>query len=554
MSTKQNMPVNLVNMRGSELLASDSREVYRQKMARIMLDSMVQFVGLLDASGTVLEVNQAALDALGIKFSDVEGKPFWTTFWWQVSEEVNATLRESILRASKGECVRWDVEIYGRAGGKQTIIIDASLTPVKDEQGNIVFITFEGRDITEKKANELEIARWREQAAQLASLKEKELVVNNERKLAQEASQRLSAIVASSDDAIVSKDLRGVVTSWNASAEKMFGFSAEEMIGEPITKIIPPELHADETRILSTIARGERIEHFETVRVTKYGERVEVSLTVSPLKDETGKIVGAAKIARDITQRKKAENALHTAERLASVGRLAATIAHEINNPLEALTNLVYLARHAENQEDAQRYLVGAEEELERVSHLTRQTLGFYRETKTASKVRIGSLVTPLLTVFGSRTRNKGVEISAEVDDDPEINAVPGEIRQLVANLVGNSIDAVNGGGRIRVRVSAAKRRGATPAEGVRITVADNGSGISRELRAQLFEPFFTTKKEVGTGLGLWVCKSIVEKHRGVIRVKSSTRPGKSWTVFSVFLPLDADEPLASEDAIRRAV
>jgi PAS domain S-box-containing protein len=162
---------NLVDVRGTQLLASDTRELYRQKLARITLDSMVQFVGLLDAQGTVLEINQVALDAVGIKLSDVEGKPFWTTFWWQVSQEINATLRESILRASHGEFVRWDAEIYGRFGGKETIIIDASLMPVKDEQGNVVFITAEGRDITEKKAHERELARQREELAKLDELK-----------------------------------------------------------------------------------------------------------------------------------------------------------------------------------------------------------------------------------------------------------------------------------------------------------------------------------------------------------------------------------------------
>jgi PAS domain S-box-containing protein len=132
---------------------------------------MVQFVGLLDAHGTVLEINQVALDAVGIKLSDVEGQPFWTTFWWQVSDEINATLRESILRASRGEFVRWDTEIYGRFGGKETIVIDASLMPVKDEQGKVVFIVAEGRDITEKKAHERELARQREELAQLDKLK-----------------------------------------------------------------------------------------------------------------------------------------------------------------------------------------------------------------------------------------------------------------------------------------------------------------------------------------------------------------------------------------------
>jgi PAS domain S-box-containing protein len=171
MATDPLIPINLVNVRGTELLTGDTREQYRRKLARITLDSMVQFVGLLDARGTVLEINAVALDAVGVQLSDVEGKPFWTTFWWQVSDQINATLRQSIERAAQGEFVRWDTEIYGRAGGKETIIIDASLMPVRDERGNVVFITAEGRDITEKKAYEREIARQREELAELDKLK-----------------------------------------------------------------------------------------------------------------------------------------------------------------------------------------------------------------------------------------------------------------------------------------------------------------------------------------------------------------------------------------------
>jgi PAS domain S-box-containing protein len=155
------MPENskgAVVVRGTEILPTDSPRLRRQKLARITLDSMVQFVGLLDAQGTVLEINQVALDAVGVKLSEVEGKPFWTTFWWQVSEEINATLRESIARAAQGEFVRWDTSIYGRAGGRETIVIDASLCPVVDDDGNVVFICAEGRDITQKKAHEREIA------------------------------------------------------------------------------------------------------------------------------------------------------------------------------------------------------------------------------------------------------------------------------------------------------------------------------------------------------------------------------------------------------------
>jgi PAS domain S-box-containing protein len=364
-------------------------------------------------------------------------------------------------------------------------------------------------------------------------------------------SQRLAAIVESSDDAIVSKDLHGIVRSWNPGAERMFGYTAAEMTGESILKIIPPELHDDERRILATIARGDRIQHFETVRMAKDGRRLEVSLTISPVRDETGKIVGASKIARDITRHKKAERALHITERLASVGRLAATVAHEINNPLEAVTNLVYLARCNSQDEVVTAHLAQAEEELARISLLTRQTLGFYRETRGARRLTLDSLVTPLVFAFQARARNKGIQIETEFRQNPEINAIPGEIRQVIANLLSNSIDAVEAQSAIGIRVSEVGFVRGRPCKGVRLTVADAGTGVPKEIRSKLFEAFFTTKKEVGTGLGLWVCRSIVEKHGGSIRLKSSPQAGASWTVFSVFLPVDAEIDEQSEEPER---
>jgi PAS domain S-box-containing protein len=386
--------------------------------------------------------------------------------------------------------------------------------------------------------------------------------VSNEVKVQQKlqnaliASERLAAIVESSDDAIVSKDLNGIVSSWNPAAERIFGYTAREMIGRSITTIIPPELQDDEKRILATIGRGERIEHFETVRVRKGGERIEVSLTISPVRDETGKIIGAAKIARDITQQKKAERALHTSERLAAVGRLAATVAHEINNPLAAVTNFVYLGKQRAVRDDVREFLTGAQEELKRISHLTRQTLGFYRETQGASCITLGSALQSLVPVFSYKTRHQAIDIRTEIRQDPQIYAIPGEIRQLVANLLSNSIDAVGTAGKIRVRVSASSTYNGTRAAGVKLTIADSGPGIPLQALSRLFEPFFTTKKDVGTGLGLWICKNIVEKHHGWIRVKTSTVPGRSGTVFSVFLPANSQPtaPVGMEDYSLRAV
>jgi PAS domain S-box-containing protein len=369
------------------------------------------------------------------------------------------------------------------------------------------------------------------------------------RKAAEVASQRLAAIVESSDDAIISKDLNGVVTSWNPGAERMFGFTSQEMVGRPITTIIPPELRDDETLILAAIARGERIEHFETSRVKKNGEPIEVSLTVSPVKDEAGRIIGAAKIARDITERKKTEKTLMIAERLAAMGRLAATVAHEVNNPLEAITNLVYLAKKASPPGEVADFLSVAEGQLALVSHLTKQTLGFYRETAGTRLVELNQIMNPLLSIFAARAHNKGIELEQEVNSDLAPYAVPGEVRQVLANLVSNSIDAVSGPGRIRVRVSSSRHWGNGMEAGIRITVADTGKGIAPNVRPRVLEPFFTTKRDVGTGLGLWVCKNIVDKNHGTIQIRSSVVPDKSWTVVSIFLPrnlpteAEAEEP-----------
>jgi signal transduction histidine kinase len=274
--------------------------------------------------------------------------------------------------------------------------------------------------------------------------------------------------------------------------------------------------------------------------VKKSGERLSVSLTISPLRDDTGTVIGAAKIVRDITRRKLTERALHQSETLASVGRLASTMAHEINNPLEAVTNLIYLARKETAQEDVRDYLRTADEELNRIAYITRQTLSLFVETKAVAKVKLGDLMDTAISV-ASRTRNKGIVVCPEVRQDPEICAVPGEIRQLIAHLLSNSFDAVDANGHVRVRLSAAKDW-TTGNHGVRLVVADSGCGIPASVRSSLFEPFVTTKTDVGAGLGLWACKKIVDKHCGLIHVKSSTVPGRCGTVFSIFLPSVPEE------------
>lgn len=359
---------------------------------------------------------------------------------------------------------------------------------------------------------------------------------------ADEAQMRLAAIVESSDDAIASKDLTGIVTSWNAAAERILGYKAEEIIGRSVLTIIPPELHGDEPEILRKIQAGERIEHFETIRVRKSGERIDVSLTVSPVRDQHGTIIGAAKILRDITEQKKLEAALRTTDRLASVGRLAATVAHEINNPLEAVTNLLYIACQDPGLPDSARTcLTAADEELKRVAHIARQTLGFYRDTSFPVTVSLAQSVDEILGIYDRRFHYKEIRVIVDIPRELHLCVVLGEFKQIVSNLISNAIDASPRGSQLRVRAWASHHP-ETGAPGVRLVVADEGTGIPDAIRQKIFKPFFTTKKEVGTGLGLWIVHDLLLRRGGSIRCRSRVQGPHTGTTMMVFLPAEEDK------------
>ena len=367
----------------------------------------------------------------------------------------------------------------------------------------------------------------------------------------QEAAFRLAAIVQSSDDAIVSKDLNGIITSWNAGAERMFGWKAEEIIGKSVLTILPPELHKDEDMILGKIRRGERIEHFDTVRVRKDGTRIDVSLSISPVKDSQGRVVGAAKIARNITEWRRTQEALRRAEKMAATGQLAASIAHEINNPMQSLTNLLALVGYKTALDTETRKLISlAETELARMSHIARQMLSFYRESATPVRVKLTEILDDVLEPLVLRMRANEVRVQRRYEFNGDIQAFPVEMRQLFANLLTNALEAIGQKGQITVHVTP-WRAPSDGRPGVRVLIADNGPGIQPEVCRQIYEPFFTTKAERGTGLGLWVVKGIVNKHEGTIRLRSRTTPGRSGTVFSVFLPLaDAVSSGISDESV----
>jgi signal transduction histidine kinase len=244
----------------------------------------------------------------------------------------------------------------------------------------------------------------------------------------------------------------------------------------------------------------------------------------------------------DVTQRKLAEDTLRRTEKLAIVGRMASSISHEINNPLAAVTNLMYLIECADSLEEVRAFSATAEQELARVSQIVTQTLRFHRSAAKPTRFDIAALLDSAIALFEPHIAASGVRIHKHVQPDVFIFGNDGELRQVFLNLIGNAIDAIRGSGNqlvIRERVRTDARTGV---RGVRIVIADNGHGMAQSTARRIFEPFFSTKGESGTGLGLWISEEIVRKHKGRIRVRSSQSPTAHGTTFSVFLPIVESE------------
>jgi PAS domain S-box-containing protein len=372
----------------------------------------------------------------------------------------------------------------------------------------------------------------------ITRIKESEKALRASSKLLNEA----ASIVESSDDVILSKDLNGVITSWNAAAVRVFGYSAQEMIGSSILRIIPEHLHSDEKKIIESVRKGVRVEHFETVRVTKEGQLLDVSLTVSPVKDEHGQVIGASKILRDISSRKRMEKSLLQAEKIAATSRMAATIAHEINNPLEAIMNLLYLLRPSVSDPEGITYLNSVESELARVSHIAKQTLGYYRENSLATSTSLSELALHAITIYEPRCKAVGIEIRRSLNSSRKIVLRRGEMMQVISNLISNSIYAMPAGGILSLAVKDAE----SSPDGIVLAIKDNGVGIQPDKLPRVFDAFFTTRNTVGTGIGLFVAKQFVEGHGGRIEIESHTDAEDTGTIVRVFLPFTHDEGLPS--------
>ncbi len=354
---------------------------------------------------------------------------------------------------------------------------------------------------------------------------------------------RLIAIVESSDDAIVSKDLDGTVRSWNRSAERIFGYTADEMVGQPIFRLIPPELHDEEHGLLARIRAGEHISHYETERIRKDGRRIRISLTLSPLMGPDGRLIGASVIKRDVTAHRALEDQLQQARRMESMGRLAGGIAHDFNNLLTVIGGLAILtARRMQEGTRERRDLDQIVQASERASALTQQLLTFGRKQVAETELLdLGAIVRGLESLL---RRLIGEHITLLTMVEPHLGRVRGnraQLEQVVMNLAANARDAMPDGGTLTIRVENALVNGRfaeeklqlEPGSYVVLLVSDTGEGMDAVTQARVFEPFFSTKDPArGTGLGLATVYAIVEQAGGAIYLYSEVGRGTTFKVY----------------------
>jgi PAS domain S-box-containing protein len=369
-----------------------------------------------------------------------------------------------------------------------------------------------------------------------------------ERKWAEQATRLLAAIVESSHDAIVSKSLNGVISSWNKGAERLFGYAAEEAVGQNITLIIPPERRHEERTIVEQLTRGERVDHFETVRMRKDGSLLDVSLTISPMKDASGRVVGASKLARDITERKRAEEALRQAQtdlahasRLTTMGEFTASLAHEVKQPIaaavtDANTCVRWITRDEPDLKEAREAAWRIVKDTERAAEIiNRVRLLFKKGTPQRELVDVNEVAREMIVLLGDEASRHSISVRTELAEDlPHVIGDRVQLQQVLMNLIVNGVDAMHDVDGPRELIIKSQ-----PAENneLLLSVSDTGVGLPRHQADQIFNAFFTTKTH-GTGMGLRISRSIIESHGGRLWAADNSPRGAS---FCFTLPTKAE-------------
>jgi PAS domain S-box-containing protein len=500
-----------------------------------LLEALPDAIIAVDSDGTIVQINSQAQELFGYSREELVGQKI-EMLVPECYRRQHHHHREAFAEAPKTRRMGADLDLYGRRRNGSDFPVEISLSPVSTEKGTFVLSAI--RDISDRKRIAEELRRAQEE------LHQKTIEQLGEYRA------RLASIIDSSEDAILSKDLNGIVTSWNKGAERIYGYTPEEVVGEHISLLTPGDRTDEISGILQKIARGESTEHYESVRVTKDGRQLSVSISVSPLRNVAGDVVGASAIARDITAQKRTESHLRQAQKMEAIGRLAGGVAHDFNNILGIINACTeFLRDRIDPAAEPSLYVENIRKATERGKSLTKQMLAFSRTSAVQPRVldlnerlrEISKLLRPLM--------GEDVEILI-VPKTPSalVEADPGQLDQIVVNLAVNARDAMPGGGKFILETSAVKldegfaeqHQAMAPGKYVMLAVSDTGSGMDEATVSRIFEPFFTTKETgKGTGLGLATVYGIVKHRAGHILVYSE--PGHG-TTFKIYLPSAEDK------------
>ncbi len=371
----------------------------------------------------------------------------------------------------------------------------------------------------------------------------------------------LDSMLANAPIGLVFFDRQCRIVRVNQVFADMTGVALSRHLGRTLPEVLPARIATRLEEAVRHVIESEQPVH--DLELDGKGGEPQATwtwlVTAYPVRPTPEKVRWVGAIVMDVSERKRSEDALRRTEKLAATGRLAASIAHEINNPLEAITNLLYLLRRfCQLDSVALNYVTIAEREVRRMSEITQQTLRFYRQSTLPARATMEELLDAVLDMYGARMGTLGITLERNYEQSLDVFCFAGEIRQVISNLVSNAMDATSGGGRLVVRARPSRDWVHPEREGVRITIADTGSGMTNEVRSRLFEAFFTTKGDTGTGLGLWVSHEIILKHHGIIHLRSraATEAGGSGSVFQIFFP-DNEEltgRLLAEDQVASKV
>jgi PAS domain S-box-containing protein len=387
----------------------------------------------------------------------------------------------------------------------------------------------------------------RRELRQLSDTYEQHLRTEEEKsRLLAESRERFQITLNSLGDAVIATDAEGGVRYINPVAQALTGWAdylqARSRPLREVAHLVDEKTREELPDPVEAVRRSEKVVSLSDpiLLISRAGQEYPIEMNAAPILNDDGHLTGVVLVFRDITQRRQTEQTLQASDRLTQAGRMAATIAHEIRNPLDTVSNLLFLLRHdSYPKPETKQYLDLAGEELARITQITGQLLTFHREAQSPVQVDLVRVLESVLTLYSPQIQMVGIAVTKRFETHRAVRGFPGELRQVFANLVANAIHSMPGGGRLLLHVYESSLASDAGRRGIRVTVLDNGTGIAPEVRKNLFAPFYTTKGEGGTGLGLWVTRGIVEKHEGTIHFVSSVRSTHSGTVFSVFLPFE---------------